>query len=1077
MDVDPPVQTAEPATEAASLTAWQKTIQNAIPAIVSIRFSQVAAFDTEGAETSEATGFVVDAQRGLILTNRHVACAGPFVGEAIFHDHEEVDVFPIYRDPIHDFGFLKFDPSKIQYMPVTDIPLAPHLAKVGLEIRVVGNDAGEKLSILAGSISRLDRNAPVYGDLTYNDFNTFYLQAASSTSGGSSGSPVLDINGNAVALQAGGHTKAATDFFFPLDRVSRALQFLQTSDSVPRGTIQTQFYYRPFDEVRRLGLREETEKLVRSTMEDEIGMLVAEAVVPQGPAFGFLEEGDVLVSVNGKVVTKFVPLEDTLDSSVGGSINIQIERGGEPMEFTLNVQDLHSITPDRYLMIGGAKLNNLSYQLARNFCVPVSGVYVAEPSGMFRLDGADQGWIIQSIDNHPTPNIDAFIEAIKDIPDRERIPVTYYSIADVHTTNVAIVSVERHWTSFRLAVRNGEACDPALSKESLDKTGQWDFTDLGSPKPPKALKPATATFAELDESLGPAKLIFHSVVKVSYYMPCRLDGYPKSRRQGAGLVLDAEKGLIVVGRNIVPFNMGDVSLTFADSIIIPGKVIFLHPSHNIAFISYDSSLVSKTPVKTPEFSDSELVQDAITLDTPLAQQCSSGVLADSNGRVQGLWLSFLGERTSSGHDNEYYLGVSARILQPLMKKLIVGDVPRLRGLAVELMPIQMAQARHMGLTDAWVKRVEEANPHRRQLFMVRTMEAGSSTASVLKELDLILSVEGKIITRIHELDVSEDWGEEVQMTILRQKEVITATVPTELLSGDGTNRIVIWAGAVMQEPHRAVLQQSRKLPSRVYVSARTKGSPSYMYGLMPTQWITHINGKPTPTLDDFLEAVSGLPDNMYVRVKTISFDLVPSVLSVKNILHYWPTSKNQTTLQTAGVAFVTPGLTIRTNTVGMDRCSKLNAAFEIAMKATDQKLNCFPELAGRIPEQLAAAGQQTADFLSNAAMDEYLVIMEQRSLEQKLRELDEIIKYSLENGDKNSLHTLFVFYRVLKPTAESIALSKVTSFKRQLISQLQEMTQTTRYENQELMTSIGAHLRTVDELRSDVDGILTAISK
>ncbi|KAF9964338.1 hypothetical protein BGZ70_006599 [Mortierella alpina] len=865
---------------------WQKVIEKAVKAIVSIRFSQVSAFDTEGPETSEASGFIVDAERGLILTNRHVACAGPFVGEAVCHDHEEVDVYPVYRDPVHDFGFLKFDPSKIKYMEVTSIPLVPEMAKVGIDIRVVGNDAGEKLSILSGSISRLDRNAPEYGDLTYNDFNTFYLQAASSTSGGSSGSPVIDINGNAVALQAGGSLKAATDFFLPLDRVRRALSFIQEGKTVTRGTIQTQFLYRPFDETRRLGLSQKTEALIRGSFPDEIGMLVAETVLPKGPASACLEEGDILVSINGELITKFVPLEDCLDRNVGKEIEIVAERGGEQRTFKVTVQDLHSITPDRYVEIGGAKLNQLSYQLARSFCVPVSGVYVSEPSGMFRFEGPDRGWLLSSIDNRAIQNLDDFIEVMQSIPDRERIPVVYYSIADVHTTSVAVVQVERHWSRFRLAVRN-------------DTTGVWDFTNLGTPLPPKPIVPSTVKFLELDESLGPAKELFSSMVKVSYYMPCRIDGFPKSRKYGAGLVVDAERGLIVISRNIVPFAMGDLSITIADSIIVPGKVVYLHPTHNIAIISYNPKDIGGTPIQSAKISPVNLVQghqvsginlDAITLDTPLAQQCSSGVLADSEGRVQGLWLSYLGERNNSGRDNEYHLGLHISTILPILQPMQQGLYPKLRSLNVEVMPVQMAQARHMGLSDAWVKKVEEAHPSRHHIFMIRRTETGSVSASILQELDLILSINGKVITRMYELDIQYE-ASELEMVVLRKKSEVKVSVPTEAVDGHGTSRLVIWAGAMMHEPHKAVLQQSKTLPSRVYVSARSKGSPSYMYGMVPTMWITHINGTPTPDLDALLKAVKKCPDNSYVRVKTMSFDMIPTVLSIKTNMHYWPTAE------------------------------------------------------------------------------------------------------------------------------------------------------------------------------------------
>ena len=62
---------------------WESTIEEVTPAIVSIKLSSTRSFDTESAGNSQGTGFVVDAKRGLILTNRHLVEPGPVVAEAI----------------------------------------------------------------------------------------------------------------------------------------------------------------------------------------------------------------------------------------------------------------------------------------------------------------------------------------------------------------------------------------------------------------------------------------------------------------------------------------------------------------------------------------------------------------------------------------------------------------------------------------------------------------------------------------------------------------------------------------------------------------------------------------------------------------------------------------------------------------------------------------------------------------------------------------------------------------------------------------------------------------------------------
>jgi S1-C subfamily serine protease len=835
-------------------------MEDVVKSVVSIRFCQTCSFDTDATFASEATGFVVDAEKGYILTNRHVVCAGPFIGYCIFNDHEECDVYPVYRDPVHDFGILRFDPAKIKYMPVSALQLRPDFAKVGVDIRVVGNDAGEKLSILSGTISRLDRNAPEYGE-GYSDFNTNYIQTAAAASGGSSGSPVVNRDGFAVALQAGGRADgAATDYSLPLDRPLRALELIRNGEAVSRGTIQTQWILKAFDECLRLGLSLDLEKAIRTQFPKETGMLVAKVILPEGPASSKIEEGDLLVKVNGAYVTQFVRLAAILDDHVGKTISVTLQRAGENMDVEVDVGNLHNITPDKFVSVAGASFHDLSYQQARLHAMSLKdpGVYVCEAGGSFRFpDGHASGWLIQEIDNKPTPNLDAFIEVMRQIPDRKRLVIQYKHIRDPNTASTSITTIDRHWHSkIWMATRN-------------DTTGLWDFKSIADPL--EALPPVSrrANFVTMSSTYPEAVDIVRSFVRVHVSMPIKLDGFPKMNKNGHGLVVDAGQGLVLVSRAILPYDFCDIFLTIADSIFIDAKVVFMHPLQNYAIIKYDPSLVN-APVKTPKFATEFIKKgaetvfvglnqnftpvvarttvtdiaavaipasaitpryratnfDAITVETNQASRSGSGVLVAKDGTVQALWLSYLG--LHSGMNVQYHLGFATANLLLVLHQIKSGNTPELRILNVEFETIQMSQARVMGVSEEWIEKTEQADPERHQLFIVYKVDSGHGDG--LQEGDVLLTLNGKLVTRSSDLDVMYN-NDFLEALIVRRQEEKTMKVSTVATEDLETNRVVIFCGATLHRPHQAVRQQSSKIHSDVYISSRSHGSPADMYGV------------------------------------------------------------------------------------------------------------------------------------------------------------------------------------------------------------------------------------------------------
>src|SRR5688500_14672004 len=433
--------------------------------VEAIEIDQTRAFDSDWNASAQATGFIVDAERGLVLTNRHVVTPGPVTAEATFLNREEVQLHPVYRDPVHDFGFYRYDPQKLRFIKPKALALYPEGAQIGREIRVIGNNAGEQLSILAGTLARLDRDAPNYGIAKYNDFNTFYLQAASGTSGGSSGSPVIDIRGRVVALNAGGATGAASSFYLPLGRVKRALQLIQQGKPVTRGTLATVFEYTPYDELKRLGLTSETEAAARKAFPANVGMLVVDEVLPGSPSDGVLQSGDILTRVNGKYITQFEPLAEILDSAVGQPVEVELERGGKPISAKVKVGDLHAITPDAYMEFGDAVVHTLSYQQARHFNVPVRGVYIANPGYLFSAAGIARGAVITAVNSKPIGSIDDMEKVVSELGDTDRTTVRFFTIDDPTGSQLRSVRMDRRWFPARRCKRN-------------DVSGQWDCAEL-----------------------------------------------------------------------------------------------------------------------------------------------------------------------------------------------------------------------------------------------------------------------------------------------------------------------------------------------------------------------------------------------------------------------------------------------------------------------------------------------------------------------------------------------------------------------------------------------------------------------
>jgi S1-C subfamily serine protease len=413
-------------------------------------------------------------------------------------------------------------------------------------------------------------------------------------------------------------------------------------------------------------------------------------------------------------------------------------------------------------------------------------------------------------------------------------------------------------------------------------------------------------------------------VVVTFDLPYTVSGVADRHYYGTGVIVDTERGYVVVDRNTVPVGIGDVTVTFAGSLEVKAKIEQLHPLHNLAIVSYDPAAIGDTPVRQVQFntdavksgddvlvvgikSDHRLVYQESTVASvdplmlPLSRTLRfrdsniegislvngpadfDGVLVDNRGRVLATWSSFVVQ--TGGESAQFNRGISSELVREFVRT-VQSEKP-FYSLEAEFVYAPLFAARNMGVSEDWLNRLEKNNPVRRRALSVTRLVAGSNAAEVLRNGDIVMAVDGQVVTSFRALENAVQ-KPAVELTIWRNGEEIQMTIQTASLSGLGIDRAVSWAGALLQDPHRQMAAQRGIEPYGVYVAFFSYGSPATRYGLWAGRRVIEIDETPTPNLQAFVDAVKGKQDQESVRIKTVTWTGAIEVITLKLDNQYWP---------------------------------------------------------------------------------------------------------------------------------------------------------------------------------------------
>ena len=276
--------------------------------------------------TAEGSGFFISAD-GYIVTNNHVIENAREITVTL-SDKREFKANVVGRDPSTDLAVIKAEGRNFPFVNFENSAVP----RVGDWVISIGNPFGLGGTATAGIVSAYNRN------LKNDDepASTFvdYLQVDSAINRGNSGGPTFDVYGRVIGVnsaifspsQNGG--SVGIGFAIPANIAESVAKQLIEKGSIVRGYLGARIG--PYD-------KDTAESIGRDFPEGSGGAFVSE-VVAGGPAErGGLQEGDIVLTLNGQKVADHTALTRAVaGSKPGDNLRLEIIRDGRNM--TVNIR-------------------------------------------------------------------------------------------------------------------------------------------------------------------------------------------------------------------------------------------------------------------------------------------------------------------------------------------------------------------------------------------------------------------------------------------------------------------------------------------------------------------------------------------------------------------------------------------------------------------------------------------------------------------------------------------------------------------------------------------------------------------